>query len=261
MKNILYLLIFSIFIIISCKPSADSSDVIDNKVKVTTIDYPDAMDRIFDNHGSVDKWKSMKAMTFEIKKEAKNEKTMLDLHTRHERIQGSNFTSGYTGDKYWVEADTTYKGNAKFYTNLMFYFYAMPFVLADDGINYDKVDPLIFDNVAYPGYRISYGDGVGISPKDEYFIHYDPKTYEMAWLGYTVTYRTGKASEKIGWIKYDNWKIYNGLKLPQSLTWYKTENNLPTEERNTRIFVNVNVSEIAFPEGTFDMPAGAKLVE
>ena len=45
----------------------------------------------------------------------------------------------------------------------------MPFVLGDDGITYQKVDDLKVGDVTYPGYKISYGDGVGDSPKDNYF--------------------------------------------------------------------------------------------
>ena len=261
MKNLL--LISLLFI--SCKEATkitekaiENSEMAQQKV---AIDYPADLDQVFDNHGGLDRWKSMKALTFEIVKEEGREKTMTDLTNRHERIDGSNFISGYNGKDYWVVSDTSYKGNPKFYTNLMFYFYAMPFVLSDDGINYNKVKPLTFDDKAYPGYRISYGDGVGISPKDEYFIHYDPETYEMAWLGYTVTYRSGERSDKVGWIRYNDWKKFNGLKLPNSLTWYKTENNKPTEKRNTRNFANVKISETAFPAGTLDMAEEAVVVD
>ena len=263
------LVLFSLLILsfISCKEASTVADKVSMNDKAqmvaekAAIDYPADLDKVFDNHGSVDKWKAMKALTFEIVKEGGNEKTMTDLYNRHERIEAASATTGFTGEKYWVEADTSYKGNPKFYTNLMFYFYAMPFVLTDDGINYTKAEPLVFEDKSYPGYRISYGDGVGISPKDEYFIHYDPQTYEMAWLGYTVTFSSGKASDKISWIRYDDWAQINGLKLPQSMSWFKTEENKPTEKRNTRTFANVKVSETAFSAGTFDMPAGAKEFE
>ena len=45
------------------------------------------------------------------------------------------------------------------------------------------------------------------------------------------------------------------------MSWFKTEENKPTEKRNTRTFANVKVSETAFSAGTFDMPAGAKEFE
>ena len=57
-------------------------------------------------------------MTYEIVKEGGNEKHQIDLVTRNERIEASNFLTGYDGEKVWLQADTSYKGNAIFYHNL-----------------------------------------------------------------------------------------------------------------------------------------------
>ncbi len=261
MKNLLFLFALSLLVFSCQQAPADKGAAKEVMAAAPAIDYPDDLDKVFDHHGSLTKWKAMKELTFEIVKEAGNEKTITDLNTRRERIEQPKATSGFDGKNYWVVADSTYKGNPKFYTNLMFYFYAMPFVLADDGIKYTKADDLIFEDVSYPGYRISYNDGVGLSPKDEYFIHYNSETYEMAWLGYTVTYSTGEKSERISWIRYNDWKNYDGFKLPASLSWFKTENNLPTELRSTREFAGINVASQASAEGTFKMPEGAKVVD
>ena len=256
MRNI-YLFVF-VLIIFSCKNLTPETKSTTPEVK---INYPAELVQIFDNHGGLDKWKSLKAMSYEIEKEAGNEKQSIDLQNRREKIEASNFTSGFNGKEYWVEADTSYKGNPKFYTNLMFYFYAMPFVLADDGINYSKTEPLVFDGKSYPGLRISYGDGIGIAPKDEYFLHYDAETKEMAWLGYTVTFYSGKKSEKIKYIRYNDWKDFNGVKLPKSLTWFKVEDGKLIEPRNTRNFINIKISDKAFDDTTFEKTAGAKVVD
>jgi len=224
-------------------------------------EFPAELQKVFDKHGGYDLWQSMQSMSYEIVKEEGNEKQFVDLQNRRERIEAANFTCGFDGETYWVEADTSYKGNPKFYTNLMFYFYAMPFVLSDDGIQYTKTDPLTFESKTYPGFRISYGDGVGVSPEDEYFIHYDSETHQMAWLGYTVTYFSGKKSEKISWIRYDDWGDHNGLVLPNALTWYKTEEGKLLEPRNTRTFTNIKVSKTGFKDDKFAKTAGAKVVQ
>ncbi len=226
-----------------------------------SIDYPPALIKVFDRHGTLARWQSMKSMTYEIVKENGNEKQMIDLHSRAERIEGNNFKSGFDGSQYWVEADTSYKGRPKFYTNLIFYFYAMPFVLADEGIIYSETPPLTYEGVEYPGIRISYNDGVGIASKDEYFIHYNPETFEMAWLGYTVTYFSGEKSDKISWRRYSEWKDINGLKLPNSMSRCKTEDGNITEIGKPTYFANAMVSEKAFPKGTLAVPEGAKVVE
>jgi hypothetical protein len=219
------------------------------------------MVKVFDKHGGLDQWKKMKSMSYEIVKEEGNEKQEIDLQSRIEIITAATFESGWDGENYWAKADTSYKGNPIFYTNLMFYFYAMPFVLADEGIVFDKSEPLTFEGTSYPGFRISYGDEIGVSPEDEYFIHYNPNTFEMEWLGYTVTYYSGEKSDRIKWIRYDDWAEFNRLILPNSLSWYKTEDGEITELRNTRNFQNIIVSENAFPGKTFDMPEGAKVFE
>ena len=262
MRKILFILSVA-SLMYSCQQSSSSAatKVATPEMTKPKINYPADMSKIFANHGGLDKWQSMKAMSYDIVKEGGNETQMIDLHSRAERIKAATFESGYDGKNYWVVADTSYKSNPKFYTNLMFYFYAMPFVLADGGINYDKVDPLSFDGVEYPGYRISYGDGIGISPQDEYFIHYDAKTHEMAWLGYTVTFFSGAKSEKISWIRYDDWKQFNGLKLPNTMSWYKSEEGKITELANKREFINVKVSNQAFASEKLAMPEGAKVFE
>lgn len=260
MKNLIYLGLI-LALLASCKQATETTSAAKEMVKeVVKKEYPMAISKIFDNHGSLEKWNSMKALTYEIVKPDGNEKQMVDLQNRHERIETPNAISGFTGTDYWVNQDTSYKGNVKFYTNLMFYFYAMPFVLADDGINYSPTEPLEFEGVSYPGMRISYGSSIGVSPEDEYFIHYDPKTNEMAWLGYTVTFHSGTKSDRISWIRYNDWKNFNGLKLPNTMTWFKSEDGKVTEARNTREFQNVQISETAFPAGTFDMPSDGRKV-
>ena len=81
----------------------------------------------------------------------------------------------------------------------------------------------------------------------------------MAWLGYTVTFFTGEKSEKISWIRYDDWKQINGLKLPNSLSWYKVEEGKITEPANKREFKNITVSAEPFGADKFTMPEGAKV--
>ena len=133
----------------------------------------------------------------------------------------------------------------------MFYFYAMPFVLADDGIIYGDIDPLEFEGTTYPGISISYNEGVGSSSNDEYFIYYDPETYQMAWLGYTVTYFSKEVSEEVKWIRYAEWEDFEGISLPTALTWYKYENFLPSEPRNRVEFVDVTLGIEPLPDRVF----------
>jgi len=224
-------------------------------------EFPAAVEAIFNAHGTFDSWSKMNSLSYDILKKGNKEEQTIELKDRREHIKGSNFTMGYDGKNTWVEADTTYKGNPVFYKNLMFYFYAMPFVIGDEGIIYNTADDLVFDGVTYPGIRISYNEGVGISPKDEYFVHYDSNTKEMTWLGYTVTYFSNEKSKKIKWIRYDDWATFNGLKLPQSISWFKAEDNVPTEFRNKVVFDNVKISDSKIDDKIFQQTTNAKIAE
>lgn len=260
--NRIFILFVTACLFYACgQTSTTSTTTQSTDTQKAMIDYPDDLDKVFDHHGSVAKWKSMKSMEYDIVKEGGNENQKIDLQTRAEKIKASTFESGYDGKQYWVLADTSYKSNPKFYTNLIFYFYAMPFVLADEGIVYTKSEPINFEGKDYPGYRISYNSDIGISPEDEYFIHYDPDTHEMAWLGYTVTFFSGEKSERISWIRYDDWKNINGLKLPNSLSWYNSEDGKITDLKNKREFANITVSNTPFSMDQMAMPEGAKVFE
>ena len=147
----------------------------------------------------------------------------VDLHSRKSVINTSKYSLGFDGSTIWVSDTTVYKKDPKFYYNLYFYFYAMPFVLADDGIVYSETKPLEFEGKKYPGIKISYKANVGSSPDDNYFLYYNPETYQMEWLKYSMTYFSKKTSEKFNLIKYDKWTNVNGFDLPKELVWYQQD--------------------------------------
>jgi len=260
MKNILYVL--ALLMIVSCKKQPQSdSDYVDEKPEIAHT-IPGNITKILDAHGGLEQWNKMERLSFNIEKEAGEEKTITDLKSRKSLIKTEAFSLGFDGEEVWLkDTDSLYKGNPKFYYNLMFYFYAMPFVLADNGIKYENVAPLVFNDKSYPGIKISYEDGVGASPEDEYILYYNPETYQMEWLAYTVTFFSKEKSKKFRYINYSNWQEINGLKLPETLTWYKVEEKKPTVERNAVKFIKVDVSDKKESDAIFNKPETAKIVE
>ncbi|PQV46888.1 hypothetical protein CLV33_10840 [Jejuia pallidilutea] len=262
MKHLLILVtIISLF---NCKnKSTPTVDYTDEQLDVTTSVYPESITKVFDAHGGVDTWNAMQSLVFTMKKPSGDEVTTTDLKNRTSLIEMPKHTIGFNGKDVWLTSkDTTaYKGNPKFYYNLMFYFYAMPFVLADDGIMYEETTPLVFEGQTYPGIKIGYEAGIGESPEDEYILYYNPETYKMEWLGYTVTFFSKEKSKEFHFIKYSNWQTVNGLLLPETLTWYKYENNLPTEKRNDLKFTDVKLSKEKLDAFIFEIKEGATVVE
>ncbi|MCL6265366.1 DUF6503 family protein [Flagellimonas myxillae] len=254
-----------ILIIASCKPESkkEESKTIEPTVETRQVrNYPKLLADIFTAHGGLDAWKSQRTLTFELPMEDAKEKHTIDLRSRKDRVDTEQISMGSDGKAVWLmDTEGQYKGDAVFYHNLMFYFYAMPFVLADDGIVYHETENLVYAEKSYPGIRIAYETGVGTSPKDEYFIHVDPETGKMAWLGYTVTYRTGESSDNVKWIRYDNWQTVEDLVLPKSITWYNYEGPKILDARSTVNFENVALSKDAKSGEFYAKPEKAVVVE
>ncbi|MBN4070636.1 hypothetical protein JYT76_03030 [Olleya sp. AH-315-F22] len=257
------LLLFTIVLFFSCKQDTKTNDYKNETLDVTTSIYPENISKIFDAHGSLETWKTMQSLVFTMPKPDGEEITTTNLKLRESLINMPAHTIGFDGKELWLlqKDTTTYKVNPRFYYNLMFYFYAMPFILADDGIMYKDAEPLTFEGKTYSGIHISYGVGVGESPEDEYILYYNPETYKMEWLGYTVTYFSKEKSKEFHFIKYSDWQTVEGLELPKTLTWYNYETNQPTTKRNDLEFVNVSISSTKLEDSLFKKPKDAKIIE
>lgn len=221
MKKVILLLLA--ITVLSCKKETSKKieqsekNVIENKI------IPKELAKVFKKHGGLANWGKNKTLSFNIGEEVHT----TDLQSRKIVINSPTYNLGFNGKETWLikEEGVDFNKNPDFYYNLYFYFYAMPFVLADDGITYQKVDDLIFKEKSYPGYKISYNADKGTSPDDNYFIYFNPKTYQMEWLGYTVTFKSKKPSDNVKIIRYNNWEDVSGLLLPKAITWYKKDEN------------------------------------
>lgn len=265
MKN-MAMALMGIFLIVACNTSdkkEKTPETASKTQKVAAKKYPEDLQKVFDAHGGIDKWNAAQTLVYEMVKPNAVEKHITDLKSRKTRLQGKNFTIGYDGRDVWLaqKDSTAFGGNARFYHNLYFYFYAMPFVLGDDGITYEKAKDLTYKGVSYPGYKISYGKNVGDSPEDNYFIYYNPENYQMEWLGYTVTYFNGKPSNKISYIRYGNWQKVDGVVLPKVITWFTTdEKGVLQKPRNEVAFDNVTLTTETMEDRMYARPKDAVVV-
>jgi len=221
--------------------------------------FPNKLNNMFTAHGNYVRWDTMNQLSFDLlKKAGVTETHLIDLKSRKALISSSKFTIGFDGNDVWLNKDGKFPvEKARFYHNLYFYFYAMPFVLGDPGITYSQIQDLNFENKTYSGYKISYGTGVGDSPEDNYFVYFDKATHQMTWLGYTVTYGNDKPSTEVHFIKYTEWQAVNGFLLPKKLQWYDSENNLPSIPSNTAEFENIGISDTLISPSVFAKPLDA----
>jgi len=262
MKKISLLLV-AIITMSSCKENVETDKTkTEEEVVVPSKVYPENVSNVFKAHGGLDKWNAMENVAFTMVKGENSEITTTALRSRESLIETAHHKLGYDGTNVWLQKkDTTsYKGKPKFYYNLMFYFYAMPFVLADDGITYKDVEPLEFEGKQYPGVHISYDAGVGESDGDEYILYYDKETNKMAWLAYTVTFFSKEKSKKFSLIKYTDWENLSGLQLPSKLQWYTYADGVIGEVRREVAFTDTSISD-KMDARMFAKPEDAVVIE
>ena len=253
MKKVLLLLV--VVIAISCKNEAKKEvKELVQKVEVKKESFPEELGNVFEAHGGIDTWRNAEVLSFKKGDEVHT----IDLQSRVNVINAPNYSVGFDGENVWLDEaeEGTFKGNPAFYHNLFFYFYAMPFVLADEGITYEKIAPLTFDGVDYPGYKMSFKSNVGSSPDDNYKLYFNAETYKMEWLAYTATFMSKKPSDKFNIIKYGKWNNVNGLILPSEITWFKVdENGVPTEPASpAAVFTDAAISKNTLKDSFFEKP-------
>ncbi len=258
----LAILAVTLLIVSSCKKNTDTNESKESTSVIEVKTYPENITSIFKAHGGLETWNSLENLTFGMQKGEDMEMTSVALKSRKSLIETANHKLGYDGKEVWLQNKDTanYKGNAKFYYNLMFYFYAMPFVLADDGIAYKEAPALEVDSKKYPGIHISYNAGVGESPEDEYILYYDDETKKMAWLAYTVTYFSKEKATKYNLIKYADWQEIEGLQLPATLQWHSYKDGKVGDMGNEVKFTKITASK-TMDESMYSKPASATVVE
>jgi len=228
----------------------------------TTVKLPEALAKGLVAHGGLENWQKMEGLQFAFQKDSvTKELHQINLKTRKTLITRGDVKVGFDGEEVWVSPNKAAfgKGSARFYHSVYYYFYAMPYVLADPGINYEEVAARMIDGKSCPGVKITYGANVGDAPDDYYIAYFDPETNLLYGLLYTVTYGDGKPNENFSALKYEKWQRVNGLLVPELMVWYKFENDDYGEKRRGKIFTEVQVSDAGFEEGIFERPEGAEV--
>ncbi|MEM0994884.1 MAG: DUF6503 family protein [Bacteroidota bacterium] len=212
-------------------------------------------------HGGLATWQQMRTLAYDIDKDSTTtEHQLIDLQNRKVLLSTDDYRLGFDGKEVWVLPNKAAFGSrsARFYHNLLFYFYALPFLAADPGINYESMTDTL-NNEAYDAVKLTYDAGVGDAPDDEYILYFDQKTHQMEWLLYTVTYFTGEKGTKYNALNYAEWQTVNGLRIPRLLTGYTYANDSIGSKRYDRYFDNVSISSDVPDQSIFEVPAGAEI--
>lgn len=242
-----YLTLFPIVLFFACGPSPQRDQAAERR-------YPAAFVRVVERHGGLETWNQQRQLSFNID----GEHHQVDLKSRRIRIdeEGGAPLIGFDRQEVWT-TDSSRVERARFYHNLYFYFFAMPFVLADPGIRYDSVPSRTLLGKSYPGIKVAYGDSIGDSPDDNYILLFDPETRQMEWLMYTVTFGSSGPSDGYNLIHYAEWQDVSGLLLPTLLQWHHYQNDSVGAVRGEAVFSEISLSAQPLPDGLFEKPKGA----
>lgn len=255
MKNLTFLAILAL--VIACQPKQQNETPKETSPAYQRPEHhSESLTKALDAHGGYEQWSTMKSLSYSRGEET----TLTNLQNRKIKLVSPDQTIGFDGQDVWVTPDSVDASRARFYHNLYFYFYAMPFVVGDPGVFYEDVEPMEIKEKTYKGIKISYGENVGDAPDDNYIIWFDAETNQMEWLMYTVTFRSGEPSDKYNLIKYAGWTEFNGLVLPTSLQWFQYDGESVGDPRGeATVFQNIEITAESPDESFFEKPEGAQI--
>ena len=186
------------------------------------------------------------------------------VRTVHEVAANRQLKYGWDGSNAWSFPDTADVGvNPRFWSNTPYYFVGLPFVLADDGVVLEELEPYTYKGVTYDMVKATYEDGTGDAPDDFYVIYINPETRLMGGLRYIVSYPGfypdgGNSPEKF--MEILGMQISDGISIPSGYNTYWFKENEAAEH-----ITKIDVTEFRFwPEtedSFFNAPEGAKIQE
>lgn len=262
MKNLTVLAI--ILFIISCESPKKQEQTVVNETQDKTIestDYPDLLDKFLDAHGGLDRWKSYGTLSYDLQGtlgREKQEHHIVDLNSRKVLIENDSFNIGMNGEQVWITPDkaTFGKMSPRFYHNLFFYFFSLPYVLADAGAIYEDMGEQNIDGKNYRALKVSFEQGVGDASDDFYIAHLNPETYQLEVLLYTVTYFSGEKTQKFNSLLYKEWQDVDGLLVPAYMEGHKFEDGKVGDLRYSSTFSNVSFNTDSPDQAMFEIPEG-----
>ncbi|MFC3880501.1 DUF6503 family protein [Algoriphagus namhaensis] len=214
-------------------------------------------EKVLEAHGDWEQFYQAKAMSYQMIHETNltKETHFINLDTRKTRIDADNFQIGFDGEQAWISPNReSFGGNSvRFYHNLYFYFYAIPYVFTDPGVTVTKVENRALNGISYPTFAAKFDSDKGDSPEDQYFMLINPETNRLEYLLYTVTF-FGNPNPSLSALKYDDYRNANGLIFPRILTGYTLENNETTKVRYQVSFADILLLDEGFDESLFEKP-------
>ena len=140
----------------ACEPPAETPD----PTPAAPAALPaDALDRAIQVHGGLDRFRSFGTLEYDVQLGDRSEHHLVDLHSRMVLITADQYTIGFDGTDAWVHPDMEAYGgrNPRFYSSLYFYFFGLPFLLADPGTIREDLGPRSVGEKSYDVVKVGFG--------------------------------------------------------------------------------------------------------
>lgn len=229
-------------------------------------ELPKLLQQALEAHGGLAAWQQFGTMSYQLSGtlggETREEKQLIDLRTRQVRVKGPTYQLGLNDqNQLWVSPNKAAFGkmSARFYHNLYFYFFAIPFVLADEGTKYEDLGTQTVAGKSYRALKVTYEDGRGDSSGDAYIAHFNPETYRLELVLYTVTFFEPGKEATYNALLYPEWQQVNGLLLPTRMEGHKFADNQIGELRYQGTFSQVELTAAQPQASLFAMPKEAEV--
>ncbi len=229
--------------------------------------------RAIEAHGGLETWYENGAMAFHFNYQPLDDGTPRNTFqvvdtwravARHRLIDQPNIEYGWTGTEAWINpADADIPYNTRFWSLTPYYFVGIPFVLSDEGINYELLPDITYKETGYHVVKVTFDEGTGDAPDDYYILYFDQNSFRLGVIRYIVSYKGyfpdgGHLPEKF--MDCEGEQTVEGITLPRNYKTYWSEDGGPGEH-----ITNIELTEVSFqPDQTrayFFVPEGAKVLE
>lgn len=255
---------FLLLLLISILPSCKEESPLSTETEVeSTRSYPQEFINLANQYGGLEEWNKYQSMEYYMVKNGQSEKHCIDLKTREVRIENDQYTLVKNDEGVYVAPglDSFPGSSPRFYHNLYFYFFSIPYVLSDPGVHYETLGDYLVDGVNYHAIKYTFGENVGDAPDDYYITLMDKETKQMKYLLYTVTYYSQEPSQKFNILEYANWTKVKTLSFPTKLIGYKFDEGKIGDKRYETAFEKIDILKAKFPAEMFVAPEGGEKEE
>lgn len=181
----------------------------------------------------------------------------------HTLAADTSVSFGWTGQQAWARPSAeAVPTDARFWSLTPYYFVAMPFVLADPGVNLESASPITVDGRQLEQVYVTFDPGTGDAPDDYYYLLVDPQTDRVAGVRYVVSYGPfnpdgGHTPETM--MLYDGTQTVGEITLQEGFRSFAWDGDGPGTPK-----ARGQLTEAAFrpdtPASAFAPPTGAEIL-